>query len=130
MTTATKAREPFFRTSNAAHAAARCFTESPLLGDCRLLAWVLMPDHVHWLMQLGAKDSLEMVVSRLKSSSARKANAVLGRTGALWEKAYHDRAMRSNDDLARVASYIIANPIRAGLVEDIGHYPYWNSGWI
>jgi REP element-mobilizing transposase RayT len=121
VTTATKARAPFFRASNAAHAAARCFTESSLLGDCHLLAWVLMPDHVHWLIRLGIRDSLDVVVNRLKSSSARKANAVLGRNGALWEKAYHDRAMRSDDDLARVASYIVANPVRAGLVEDIGH---------
>ena len=130
VTTVTKAREPFFRSSNAAHAAARCFIESSLLGDCHLLAWVLMPDHVHWLVQLGARDSLDLVVNRLKSSSARKANAVLGRSGALWEKAYHDRAMRLDDDLMKVAQYIIANPVRAQLVANTGDYPYWNSLWI
>ena len=130
VTTATKAREPFFRTSDAAHAVARCFTEGSLLGDCRLLAWVLMPDHVHWLVQLGVRDSLGTVVNRLKSSSARKANAVLDRSGALWERAYHDRAMRSDDDLVKVAQYIISNPVRARLVTNIGDYPYWNSLWM
>ena len=130
VTTATKAREPFFRISDAASATARCFLERSLLGDCDLLAWVLMPDHAHWLVQLGARDSLDVFVNRLKSSTARKANAVLGRNGALWEKAYHDRAMRSNDDLRKVARYIVANPIRAGLVANIGDYPYWNSVWI
>ena len=89
-----------------------------------------MPDHVHWLMQLGARDSLDVVVNRLKSSSARKANEALGRNGALWQKAYHDRAIRSDDDLMKVAHYIIANPLRAQLVTNIGDYPYWNSLWI
>ena len=89
-----------------------------------------MPDHAHWLVQLGQQGSLEVFVNRLKSSTARKANAVLGRSGALWEKAYHDRAMRSDDDLIEVAQYIVVNPVRAGLVANIGDYPYWNSVWI
>ena len=89
-----------------------------------------MPDYVHWLMQLGARESLALVVNRLKSSSARKVNAVLGRSGALWQKAYHDRAMRSDDDLMKVANYIVSNPVRARLVTNIGDYPYWNCVWI
>ena len=130
VTAVTKAREPFFNESDAASATARCFIERSLLGDCNLLAWILMSDHAHLLVQLGARDSLDVFVNRLKSSSARKTNAVLGRSGALWEKAYYDRAMRSDDDLAKVAHYIVANPVRAGLVASIGDYPYWNSVWI
>ena len=130
VTTTTKAREAFFAESEAAQAASRCFIEPPLLGDAVLLAWVLMPDHVHWLLQLGTCDSLDTVVARLKSASARKTNAALGRKGALWETAYHDRAMRSDERLVQVAQYIVANPLRAGLVTDIRDYPYWNSIWL
>ena len=70
------------------------------------------------------------MVARLKSASARKTNAALERKGALWETAYHDRAMRSDERLVQVARYIVANPLRAGLVTDIRDYPYWNSTWL
>lgn len=95
-----------------------------------MLAWVLMPDHVHWLLQLGERDELSVVVNRLKSASARHANRALGRTGAIWAKAFHDHALRGEDDLQDVARYVVANPLRAGLVTRIGDYPFWNAVWL
>jgi len=89
-----------------------------------------MPDHVHWLLQLGIDDALDTVVNRLKSATARKANVALGRQGPLWEVAYHDRAIRSDQAITDVARYIVANPLRAGLVTRIGDYPYWNAIWL
>ncbi len=89
-----------------------------------------MPDHVHWLLQLGSCDALDIVVSRLKSATGRKANRALGRQGRLWEVAYHDRAIRSDQAIIDVARYIVANPLRAGLVANIGDYPYWNAIWL
>ena len=53
VSTATIERASFFLDFGAACAAARCFESTRLLGDTRMLAWVLMPDHVHWLVQLG-----------------------------------------------------------------------------
>jgi len=96
----------------------------------KMLAWVLMPDHAHWLLQLGEKDKLGTVVNRLKSSSSRMANRVLARCGTTWEPAYHDHALRAEEDLINIARYIIANPLRAGLVKRIGDYPFWNAIWI
>ena len=101
-----------------------------MLGDARMLAWVLMPDHAHWLLQLGELDSLVDVVARLKSASARGANRVLGGKGALWSRAFHDRAVRREEDLASIARYIIANPVRAGLVARVADYPFWNAIWL
>ena len=95
-----------------------------------MLAWVLMSDHAHWLIQLGETEGLESLVSRLKGNSARKANAALGRRGPVWQRGFFDRALRSDDDLQVVARYVIANPLRAGLVQRIGDYPYWNAAWL
>lgn len=100
------------------------------MGDAKMLAWVLMPDHVHWLLQIGDNDDLPTVVNRLKSASARQANHMLGRSGALWERAYHDHALRSDEDVITVVRYIVANPIRAGLIERTGDYPFWNAIWV
>lgn len=95
-----------------------------------MLAWVLMPDHAHWLLQLGEVEGLKALVSRRKGASACQVNAALGRRGAVWQKGFYDRALRCDEDMQVVARYIIANPLRSGLVERIGDYPYWDAVWL
>jgi REP element-mobilizing transposase RayT len=110
-------------------AVARSFHGLRLPGDARMLAWVLMPDHAHWLIELGNRP-LAVVVNRIKSASARAVNEITRCDGAVWVHAYHDRALRRDDDILIVARYIIANPIRAGLVRRAGDYPFWNAIWL
>jgi putative transposase len=130
ITTTTQNREPLFSHFPAACSAARCFDAAALLRESRMLAWVLMPDHAHWLLQLGEADNLGDVIGRLKSASSRHTNRTLNRMGSLWSKAFHDHALREEDDLQAVARYIVANPLRAGLVKRIGDYPFWNAIWL
>ena len=130
VTTTTLDCQQLFADFGAGCAAAQCFENTRLLGDAKMLAWVLMPDHVHWLLQLGERDKLSVVASRLKSASARHANRALGRAGTVWASAFHDHALRSEDDLQDVARYVVANPLRAGLVKRIGDYPFWNAVWL
>lgn len=95
----------------------------------RLLCWVLMPDHWHGLVQLAGTASLAKAVGLVKGRSSR---AVGRETGgkSVWAAGFHDRGIRRDDDLREVARYIVANPVRAGLVTRVGHYPYWNSIWL
>jgi REP element-mobilizing transposase RayT len=93
------------------------------------LAWVVMPDHLHWLVQLQT-GSLEQLMRRIKSNSARQINQYLGTQGPIWQPGYHDRALRQDDDLQSAARYIVANPLRAGLVKRIGDYPLWDAVWL
>jgi REP element-mobilizing transposase RayT len=93
------------------------------------LAWVVMPDHVHWLAQLHG-DSLAGVMGRIKSRSGRAVNRDLGSEGQLWQRGYYDRALRKDEDLKDAARYIINNPLRAGLVTRIGDYPLWDAIWV
>ncbi len=130
VTATTLDRQKLFADFAAGCAAARCFEDARLLGDAKMLAWVLMPDHVHWLLQLGERGELSVVASRLKSASARHANRALGRVGTVWARAFHDHALRSEDDLQDTARYVVANPLRAGLVTRIGDYPFWNAVWL
>ena len=87
------------------------------------LAWVVMPDHLHWLIQLNERWSLTTVVKTLKARSALSINRHLCQHGSLWQRAYYDRAARKDEDVRQIARYIVANPLRAGLVRDIGDYP-------
>ncbi len=93
-------------------------------------AFVIMPDHLHWLIQLQGNLGLSEIVRRLKGSSARGINLKLGRNGAVWQTGFHDHALRKNEDIRDVARYVVANPLRAGLVEKIGDYPLWDAAWL
>lgn len=124
VTTTTRGREPVFRSRGTAEAACRCFLAPTILRDNSLMAWVLMPDHVHWLITFGARDRIESIVNRLKSASARAAKQARGGSGAVWSKAFHNRSIRSEDAAIDAAQYISMNPVRAGLVIIADDYPY------
>lgn len=129
VTTTTLRRKPLFTTPALANTAARAFTAPVLLKNNRLLCWVLMPDHVHWLVQLGEGQPLSPLVGAMKSATARQLR-LTGYTGNVWAKGFHDRALRREVDCKPAARYIIANPVRAGLVEHVGDYPYWDAVWL
>ena len=93
------------------------------------LAWVVMPDHFHWLVALRA-GSLPAAVQRVKSKTAIAVNRRAGRYGPLWQTGYHDTAVRYEEDMLRFARYIVANPLRAGLVKRVGDYPLWDAVWL
>ncbi|MCG8436981.1 MAG: transposase [Pseudomonadales bacterium] len=88
------------------------------------LCFVVMPDHLHWLFTLGDTRDLSAVVRMAKNNSAR----TLG--GAIWQPGFHDRAIRREADVLPAARYIVANPLRAGLVNNVGDYPFWYATWL
>jgi putative transposase len=99
-------------------------------GAVHSLAFVLMPDHLHWLLGLRGPLTLPTVMKRFKGRSARAVNAVLGCAGPVWQPAYHDHAVRREEDLREIARYMVANPLRAGLVQHIGAYALWDAAWL
>jgi REP element-mobilizing transposase RayT len=99
-------------------------------GKVGSIAWVIMPDHLHWLFQLKEQDSLPNVMKQLKARSAQNINQYLNKTGAVWQRAYYDHALRKEEDIKEVSRYIVANPLRAGLVSYINDYPLWDAIWL
>ncbi len=98
-------------------------------GRVTSLAWVVMPDHWHWLVQLSDCEPLSNVMNQVKGRSARAINLFLHRTGAVWQAGYHDHALRRDEDLLAAARYVVGNPVRAGLVERIADYALWDMVW-
>ena len=85
-----------------------------------------MPDHVHLLLE-GLDDSSDprLLLHYWKQRTAyahRQTTATV-----LWQPSFHDRVLRSDQDLLAAAAYIVANPLRAGLVKDLHTYPFWGS---
>jgi len=93
------------------------------------LAFVIMPDHIHWLIQL-KNQNLAKVMQAFKGVSAKHINQHLDRQGSFWQAGYHEHAIRKEEDLTNVARYIVANPLRAGLVKKVGDYPLWDAVWL
>jgi REP element-mobilizing transposase RayT len=93
------------------------------------LAWVVMPDHFHWLVEL-KNSTLPALMLATKSRSAQVVNASLNRRGPVWQRGFHDRAIRREEDLQAVARYIVANPLRAGLVSRVHDYSLWDAKWL
>jgi REP element-mobilizing transposase RayT len=84
---------------------------------------------MHWLVTLQSGD-LPALVQRIKGRSAIAINRSLGSQGQIWQKGFHDHALRKDEDLQKVARYIVANPLRAGVVEKLGDYPLWDAIWL
>lgn len=89
----------------------------------RLLAWTIMPNHVHVLVEVGETPLAETVRS-WKQFTARKANSLLGRTGPFWQADYWDSYMRDAEHEERTIRYIRHNPVKAGLVADWQSWPW------
>jgi len=94
------------------------------------MAFVVMPDHFHWLITPYPGYSLASLMHSLKSWTANQLSRRYAISTPVWQPAYHDRALRQDEDIQKVARYIIANPLRAGLVHKIGHYPHWDAIWL
>src|SRR5689334_20530621 len=79
-----------------------------------LFAWVVMPNHVHILINPLVRVS--RLMRWLKGSTARAANQLLGRTGmAFWQDESFDHYIRDQREFANVVNYIENNPVAAGL---------------
>lgn len=91
-----------------------------------LIAWVIMPNHVHLLIKQVDGFPLGKLVQRWKSGSSRLINRTLGRSGRLWMPDYWDRYVRDHEHFRRVAAYIHDNPVKAGLCSTPSAWP-WSS---
>jgi REP element-mobilizing transposase RayT len=129
ITTTTANRYPHFADPIRARAACRVIEAKATWGDAQLMSWVLMPDHWHGLVQLGQRDSLPLVVNRFKSrvTKALRAN---GTTDPIWARSYFERAVRADHDLETAARYLVADPVRAGLVSRAGDWPFLDTRWL
>ncbi len=124
ITAVTLNRRPIFASFDAARVLVGALRAAQTCAHAQTLAFVVMPDHLHWLLSLGTDADLTAVVQSVKSVSAHR----LG--GKVWQRGFHDRAVRSEEDLPALARYVVANPVRAGLVERTGAYSHWDAVWV
>jgi len=123
ITAVTRNRTPYFEALGNGRKVVQQLIYLQNQGMAETLCYVLMPDHLHWLMVLH-DGNLSGVVRLLKGRSAR----TIGQP--VWQANYFDHAVRQEEDLQKMAQYIVANPLRANLVSQIGNYSLWDAVWL
>ena len=91
-----------------------------------LYAYVVMNNHVHALFY--PKTDLTKIMQSLKSFTARRANAMLGRSGPFWQMESFDHWIRDLAEFRETADYIENNPVRSGLVARAEDFPWSSAG--
>ena len=129
ITTATFQRNSLFSDPHVAKLLADEIHHAVRDGFVESLCWVIMPDHLHWLLVL-RRRRLDRVIRQVKSRSAIAINRERGKVGKVWQPGFHDRALRQDEDIKQVARYLVSDPLRAGLVERIEDYPLWDAVWV
>ena len=131
VTVVTCNRRLIFSDFNIGRIVIRELMQADNFGSTRTQAFVVMPDHFHWLVELGDRLSLSSVVANVKCHSARVINQCFVATGTpIWQRGFHDHALRNDQSVIDAARYIIANPLRSGLVKRVGDYPLWDAVWL
>jgi REP element-mobilizing transposase RayT len=89
----------------------------------RLSAWCVMPNHVHVVAHFFPGETLASIVHSWKSFTAKKANHILGSTGAFWQREYYDHLVRDESEFEHAIRYVADNPAKAGLQN-------WRWTWV
>jgi len=75
-----------------------------------LIAWSVMPNHVHAILRPSPGHELEDIMQAWKSFTAKKANSVLKASGSFWQEEYYDHLIRDGDDYRSQIRYVLENP--------------------
>jgi len=91
-----------------------------------------MPNHVHALLtpfshKQEYKKSLSSITQSLKRYTARQINQAIDRNGSLWSEETYDHLVRSEEEFARIITYILNNPVKASLVDK---WDEWSFNWV
>ncbi len=119
----TKDCAPVFADFTKARIVINCLGRSALQSISETLAFVVMPNHVHWLfvLRFGSKSHC---VQRVKAQYSCDSGELV------WGDGFCDHVIRVGENLKATARYIVANPVRTGLAGDIGDYPHWDAVWL
>jgi REP element-mobilizing transposase RayT len=99
-----------------------------ILAHYALHAYVVMPNHIHLLIT--PATDLPKLTRSLKGITAKRANAILGRTGTpFWQDESYDHQVRNDREFKQIQNYIETNPVRAGLVPEPNQYQWSSAGY-
>jgi REP element-mobilizing transposase RayT len=130
ITTVTHKRQNFFLNFQYARILINTLKNADLNQYSSTIGFVVMPDHLHWLMSLGKIKDLSSTVKYIKGTSTYQINRYDKNADFVWQAGFHDHALRTLDDATPIMRYVIANPLRRGLVRTVRKYPHWDCVYL
>ncbi len=95
------------------------------------IAYVLMPNHFHYLIRQDREIPVSQFMQRVFNSYTKAYNKQQNRTGRLFEGPYKVKEVESEEYVIRLCRYIHQNPIKSGLEMNLGMWPYSNlNEWL
>jgi putative transposase len=116
----------------------RAMDNTRLKYPCDLIAWVILPDHYHLLIDTGTMSISSIIHDFKLSFSSYYRKRVNIRSGKVWQLRFWDHIIRDERDFNRHLDYIHYNPVKHGLVEKPldythtsihKHREYYQDGW-
>ncbi|PYQ46849.1 MAG: transposase [Acidobacteria bacterium] len=96
---------------------------------CWLHSVVVMPDHVHLILDPYEGIPLTTLVAQIKGRSAFLMNRSATRCGSVWQRDSFDHIVRADENLTKKIQYVCDNPVRKGLVTTCDEYRWLWRSW-
>ena len=88
---------------------------------------VVMPDHVHVLLAIGPKMSIEKAAQLMKRNFSYRAKKEFGVNWEIWQKGFSEVQIPAEESFVQHQNYIDENPVKAGLARSADEYPYCST---
>lgn len=94
----------------------------------KVLAFTLMPNHFHFVLEASHQNSLSQFMQWLMTSHVRRYHSHYGGTGHVWQGRFKSFPIQRDEHLLTVLRYVLQNPVRSGLVASMAAWPWssWN----
>jgi len=107
------------------------FLKNNMHKEVELLAFALMPNHIHLLIKQTQKDSIIKLMKRLTTSYVMYFNRKYNRVGALFQNAYKAALIENDPYLLHLSRYIHLNPTKITNTKidftDFCSFPYYSK---
>jgi putative transposase len=124
VTTSTDGKRPLFQTDRMATLLIEVMLHYRDLGEYILHDFVIMRDHLHAQVTIGASATIERVMQLIKGGFSYRAKKELGVTRTIWQRGFSEDRVTSKEEFLAFRKYIYENPVRAGMVTIAEEYPY------
>ena len=121
-------RHPYFSTPELFDLFVHTLEEMRSHFQMCVYGYVVMPEHVHLLLNEPPQSTLADAIHDLKLSFAKRARSLRapGQDRSFWQKRYYDRNVRDYREFIIKLRYLHRNPVKRGLVSEPAGWP-WSS---
>jgi REP-associated tyrosine transposase len=127
LTICTDDRAEYFRKTAIVDGVVAEFLRRSRTERIAIIVYCVMPDHVHLLVDGESEDADLMRFVKLAKQRTGHAFKQEYRK-RLWQAGYYEHVLRNEECTEDVVLYIIENPVRKGIVQNVMDYPHWGSG--